>query len=157
MIGLICLATSPLIRLNDSTVIVRAQDPWMAFFGQILAVFVGAILALMANYALQSHGFKMQSETMQLNQRNAAYFDLLKDIASSHSTGIDPSDTLFHEFQAYLYGSKAVRDEIANSSKTKNSNPKLSLFSSTRKLEAIIIIELSEKHPKPKIKRQFWK
>lgn len=117
MIELICLATEPLIPINNATFILQTQDPWMTLFIQISAVIAGGIIALIANYALQMHSFDVQGKTALINQRVAAYSELLLDIATfdSELTPISmaiPSHFYFHAAKAALYGSPIVEAKL---------------------------------------------
>lgn len=112
MIGPICLATEPLIPLNNATFILQTPDPWTTFFIQMFAVIAGGIIALMANYALQKQRFKAENETNRNNRRTDAYIDLLGAIFRYESTSKIDEDLRFHAIKAYIYGSPTVSKEI---------------------------------------------
>ena len=89
----------------------------MTLFIQISAVIAGGIIALIANYALQMHSFDVQGKTALINQRVAAYSELLLDIATfdSELTPISmaiPSHFYFHAAKAALYGSPIVEAKL---------------------------------------------
>lgn len=112
MIETICLVASNIIHLNDSTVMVQTQDPLVTFFSQVLAVIIGGIIALVANYFLQKHSFKEQDKTNRMNQRMIAYSGLLRELHNfrrSHKSSIDLE---FHTGQVLIYGSRAARYKI---------------------------------------------
>jgi putative flippase GtrA len=52
----------------------------VTFFDQVLAVIIGGMIALVANYFLQRHSFKEQNKTNRMNQRMIAYSDLLREL-----------------------------------------------------------------------------
>lgn len=157
MNGLISLVAGNIIPLNDSAITALIESPGMKLFSLLLLPVITLLIGLVSGYYLQKRSFDMQAQIDDKNKRTAAYSELLKDISLSQSTGVEPSDTSFHMFQAYLHGSQEVRSEMNHLSMAEHSNPKPSLWLRMASLQAIMIHELMEKQQKPKSNWQFWK
>jgi hypothetical protein len=112
MIEYISLVTGSVIRnLNNSTIILQTQDPFVTFGSQVLSVIVGGLIALIANYFLQMHSFNVQNETNRMNLRIAAYIALLGHI-SNYKSNLDMSfiaDMGFYLTKAAAYGSPEIK------------------------------------------------
>ncbi len=157
MIELICLVAGTINSLNNSTITALIESPGMKLFSLVLLPVITLLIGLVSGYYFQKRSFDIQAQIDDKNKRTAAYSELLKDISLSQSAGVEPSDTSYHEFQAYLHGSQEVRNEIEQLSKAGYSNPKPSLWVRMARLQAIMIHELIEKQQKPKNNWQFWK
>ena len=145
------------VPINSSTVIVQAQDPWMTFLSQILAVIVGGIIVFGANYALQMHSFRIQNETNRINRRNDAYIGLLGAIIRYEKTSSLPDDDLmFHISKASIYGSlemnKKINDWLGKLADDEtNGSRELSL------IKLIIVAEIGLEEMVDNKKWKFWK
>lgn len=110
MIEIFCLTTGSVIFLNNSTLTVQTQDPNIAFTNQILAIFYGGMIALIANVLLQSLSFWIQDQKNLKNLRTSAYLDLLAHILTVEK--INHMDTgKFHSAlaRAATYGSPTIK------------------------------------------------
>lgn len=157
MIELICLSTVTLDPINASTVIVNTQDPWVAFFSQIAAVFIGGVIALIANYALQMHGFDVENRANLMNQRRDAYSRLLYDIYAYEKSHKIMEDISFHIAQAALYGSPEVRRISESLLKEQDIRGVRRFWSLLNAMKIAIKVEIDEKAMPPKSWWQFWK
>jgi len=112
MIELISLQLLPWISISSSPVTVQTQDPSVMLAIQILAVFVGGVIALIANYFLQMHSFNVQRKAKQEDRRTEAYVELLSDISDYGMTHGINNLMPFHMAKAAMYGSPKIRDKI---------------------------------------------
>lgn len=94
------------------TIVAQIQNPYVVFLSQVLAVFIGGVIALVANYVLQMHSFSIQNETNQMNRRIDAYIGLLGAISRYESTSLIDGDLMLHVLKASIYGSLTVNKEI---------------------------------------------
>lgn len=157
MIGTIGLVAGTIIRLNDSTVIVQTQDPWMTFFSQIFAVFIGGIIALIANYVLQMRAFDVQGKAALMNQRMAAYSELLHDISLYDASSYMPEAALFHANRAALYGSPIVEAKLRPWIEDRELESKINFWPFLYEIKSDMETEIRAEKAKAKSWWQFWR
>lgn len=155
MIETIYLAADTIIRLNNSTVLMQTQGSGSSFFSQIAAVFLGGIIALVANYVLQIHSFKVQGEANKQNQRMIAYVNLFGDI-TNYRTGMgDYGNMSLHMAQAAAFGSPQVRGKIASYIYESGGRLSVEFNPILDQIKGLIIQELYWDKDIPKVVRDF--
>jgi hypothetical protein len=163
MIQYVSLLTDSVIRTpGNSTIIIQTQDPWVANASQILSVFIGGLIALIANYLLQMRSFSIQNETSQKNQRIAAYGDLIGHI-SNYESALGSQGTRFIEdmglylARAVVYGSPEISALIIPEIKKLGIENNREFLTSIEKIKAAIIKEITmDENQEQKNGWHFW-
>ena len=155
--------TQPII-LNatlNATLIQPSQSPLKDWLPLMVAIFAG-IITLATNYYLQKHSFNEQNKTNLMNQRIAAYSDLLGHISNFESANeLDMIKYIanmgLYLTRAAVYGSPEIKALIVPEIRKPKIRVNEEFNNSIESIKMVIIKEIAEEKTKAKTLWQFWK